>query len=72
MKTNLAGLLVTCALLLLPVMTCAEGVFTVEPPAGSVLVEAESFSPCEWFVLDEPLASGGQWQIGRASCRERV
>lgn len=31
------------------------------PPAGSVVVEAESFGRCEWYRLDEPLASGTQW-----------
>ncbi|MCX6361964.1 MAG: hypothetical protein NT029_19355 [Armatimonadetes bacterium] len=31
------------------------------PPPGSVVVEAESFSRCEWYRLDEALASGTQW-----------
>jgi len=41
--------------------TAMGAVTATPPPPGSVLVEAESFSRCEWERLDEPAASGGAW-----------
>jgi hypothetical protein len=41
--------------------TAMGAVTATPPPRGSVLVEAETFSHCEWERLDEPAASGGAW-----------
>ncbi|MBI2299284.1 MAG: hypothetical protein HYU66_10150 [Armatimonadetes bacterium] len=61
-RTVTAAMLRTDLILaLLPGWIAVGALAATTPPPGSVLVEAESFTRCEWYRLDEPAASGGGW-----------